>query len=91
MFMYNQKNTEFFCLKIIQGSLSVAWLHDNQLISLNDQVIIPDSNILLDTDSSNKFNLKLENVDINDKGSYRCQIISKATKNLEYNLDILGI
>lgn len=84
-----EKSVEFECYVQNKDSVSIAWLHENQLISLNDQVLVPDSNLELITDSRNKFNLKIKSVDTSHKGLYRCQIISKLTKNLEYNLDVL--
>ncbi|CAF0715200.1 unnamed protein product [Brachionus calyciflorus] len=83
------KEIELECHVDNKGSLSVAWLHDNQLISLNDQVLIPDSKLELNTDSTTMFNLKIKSVELSHKGLFRCQIISKIPKNLEYNLDVL--
>ncbi|RNA23788.1 lachesin isoform X1 [Brachionus plicatilis] len=84
-----EKSVEFECHVQNKDSISIAWLHENQLISLNDQVLVPDSNLQLVTDSKTKFNLRIKSIDTSHKGLYRCQIISKETKNLEYNLDVL--
>lgn len=84
-----ENSVEFECYVQNKDSISIAWLHENQLISLNEQVLVPDSNLELITDSQSKFNLKIKSIDTSHKGLYRCQIISKMTKNLEYNLDVL--
>lgn len=96
-FQYNQnkkaeieKPIELECVVRNKGSYSVAWLYENQLISLDDKVIRPDANIQLDSDQTSKFTLKLSHVDLNNKGSYKCQISTLVARNLEYNLDILS-
>ena len=66
-------------------------MHENQLISLDDKVIKPDSNIKLDTDLEKKFNLKINNLDMSHKGAYKCQITTLNAKNMDYNLDVLGM
>jgi len=95
-FQYNQnkkaeleKPVELECIVKNKGAYSVAWMYENQLISLDDKLIRPDANLKIDSDSNQKFNLKLTHVDSNNKGSYRCQISTLVAKNLEYNLDIL--
>lgn len=95
-FEYNQnkkaeleKPVELECIVKNKGAYSIAWMYENQLISLDDKLIRPDSNLKIESDSIQKFNLKLTHVDSNNKGSYRCQISTLVAKNLEYNLDIL--
>lgn len=95
-FEYNQnkkaeleKPVELECMVKNKGAYSIAWMYENQLISLDDKLIRPDSNLKIESDSIQKFNLKLTHVDSNNKGSYRCQISTLVAKNLEYNLDIL--
>jgi len=66
------------------------WYDDNGIVSLNGQVIKPDPNILIETDSEYKFNLRINNVVANNKGSYKCQISTLKAKNLDYNLDVLS-
>jgi hypothetical protein len=74
-----------------KGAYAIVWMHDNQLISLNEQVIKPDNNIKIDADSSKgKYNLLISNVDSTYKGSYTCQISMKEAMNLDYVLDVLS-
>lgn len=84
-----EKPVELECFVKNKGSYSVAWMYENQLISLDDKVIRPDSNIQIDSDLTQKFNLKLSHVDTANKGSYRCQISTLVARNLEYQLDVL--
>ena len=74
-----------------KGIYSVVWLHENQLISLDDRIIKPDANIQIDSNMEMKFNLKINNLDVLHKGSYKCQITTFVAKNLEYILDVLGM
>lgn len=83
------KPVELECVVKNKGTYSVIWMYENQLISLDDKIIRPDSNIQMDTDLSQRFNLKLGHVDTANKGAYKCQISTLVAKNLDYNLDIL--
>ena len=85
-----EKSVVLECYVKNKGAFYVMWYDDNGIVSLNGQVIKPDPNILIETDSEYKFNLRINNVNENNKGSYKCQISTLKAKNLEYNLDVLG-
>ena len=84
------KDVELECFVRNKGVFSVIWMFENQLISLNNQLIRPDSNIKIDSDNNQKFNLRISRVNENYKGSYKCQISTLISQNLEYKLDVLG-
>ena len=84
------KDVELECFVRNRGVFSVIWMFENQLISLNNQLIRPDSNIKIDSDNNKKFNLRIARVNENYKGTYKCQISTLITQNLEYKLDVLG-
>ncbi len=87
------KPTAIWWLKLTFGCVgtnSVVWLHDSQLLTLDARILKPDANIQLDTDSDRIFNLKIANIDVSQKGSYKCQVTTLVTKNLDYQLDVLG-
>lgn len=84
------KSMELECYVRNKGSYSVIWLYENQLISVDDRIIKPDSRIKLDSDLNARFNLIISGIDSSNKGVYTCQIGTKQAKNLEYNLDVLS-
>jgi hypothetical protein len=86
-----EKSIVLECYVKNKGSFYVMWYDDNGIVSLNSQVIKPDPNIQIDTDSEYKFNLRINNVNANNKGSYKCQISTLKASNLDYNLDVLSM
>ena len=84
------KSIELECYVKHKGRFSVIWMDESGVVSFNDQLVKPDSNIILATDSNYKFNLKISHVGLSHKGSYKCQISTLKVKNLDYNLDILS-
>ena len=85
-----EKSIVLECYVKNKGNFYVNWYDENGIISLNGQVIKPDPNILVETDANYKFNLRISNVGVNHKGSYKCQIATLKAENLDYNLDVLS-
>lgn len=98
MFKYNKNingiaaSRNFFleCYVRNKGpNVRVAWLYDDQIVSVDDLLFKANTNIEIDTDKENKFNLKFNDLEISQKGTYKCQITTKNASNLVYNLDVL--
>lgn len=84
------KSIIFECyIKNKASDVSIAWLHNNQLLSLDSKILKPDSNLFIDSDSQTKFNLHIKYLEIYHRGTYTCQIVTSGSKNLEYTLDVL--
>ncbi len=70
---------------------TVSWMHKDGLLTLDNIVVNKYIDIEIDTNSESKFNLKINKVDsTHNAGLYKCQIVTHETKNLEYNLEVLG-
>ena len=87
--MQQDKKVELECYVKNKGDYSIAWLYEKQIISLNNLILKPTPNLKLNTNSKNKFNLEISNIDASQNGTYTCQIISSGTNNLDYKLDVL--
>jgi hypothetical protein len=86
----SDKDVELECYVRNKATYSVIWMFENQLISLNDMLIKPDSNMKIISDNSKKFNLRISHVNEKNRGLYKCQISTLNALNLDYNLDILS-
>ena len=97
MFKYNQNinskvnnnNLILECYVRNKGENNVAWLFEDQILSVDGLLIKSNANIEIDTNKEDKFNLKFNNLSISQRGLYKCQITTLNAINLVYNLDVL--
>lgn len=84
------QNVELECYIRNKGRNSVIWSFESDTLSTNDRIVKLDSNYQLNTDSETKFNLIINNVDISQTGSYKCQVTARSSLNLYYDLTVVG-
>ena len=81
----------FYCIFVLFFQIAFIHLDRNIVLSINNYVFTSNSCISVTHDNNSTWSLKIQNVKKEDKGFYKCQLISNPQTFTIGYLNVLGM